>query len=62
MMIKVTCEVPDYSDPAQPSIKVHNNWNTKRMVEVEIDGKYYTVDGRDLITAIENCMSSNSLC
>lgn len=61
-MIKVTCELSDYSDPAMPCIKVHNNWISKRRVELEVDGKRYTVDGHDLITAVENCMSTNNLC
>ena len=61
-MIKVTCHIEDYSDPKMPSIKVHNHWNTKRMVELEVDGKRYTVVGEDLITAIENAMNTNSLC
>ena len=61
-MIKVTCQLEDYSSPAMPSIKVHNHWNTKRQIELEVDGKRYTVDGQDLITAVENCMNTNSLC
>ena len=60
-MVKVTCQLEDYSTPAKPSIKIHNHWNTKRMVEIEIDGKRYTVCGSDLITAVENCMNTNSL-
>ena len=61
-MIKVTCQLEDYSSPVMPCIKVHNNWISKRLVELEVDGKRYTVDGRDLITAVENCMNINSLC
>lgn len=29
-MIKVTCQLEDYSSPAMPNIKVHNNWCTKK--------------------------------
>lgn len=57
--MKVTCEIKDYSDPAQPSIRVHNAWNYKStMVELEVDGKKYTVKGRELISAIEKCLIS----
>lgn len=60
-MVRVTCELDDYSTPAQPSIRVHNHWNSKRFVELEIDSKRYTVSGNDLIEAIKNCMNTNSL-
>lgn len=59
-MIKVTCQLQDYSDPAMPSIKVHSHWPSRQQVELEVDGKRYTVDGRDLITAVENAMHTNS--
>ena len=59
-MIKVTCQISDYSIPAQPEIKIHNHWADSRMVEIEIDGKRYTVSGRDMIQAIQNCMVTNS--
>lgn len=61
-MVKVSCALEDYSDPRKPPIKVHNHWNTKKMVELEVDGKRYTVVGEDLITAIKNAMNTNSLC
>ena len=53
--IKVTCELKDYSDPAQPQIRVHNHWNIDRLVELEVDGKRYTVCADELRRAIENC-------
>ena len=53
--IKVTCEIKDYSDPAQPQIRVHNHWNYNSLVELEVDGKRYTVNADDLRRAIENC-------
>lgn len=56
--MKVTCEIRDYSEPAQQSIRVHNHWNIDRFVELEIDGKRYTVLGYELIEAIKNCMNS----
>lgn len=61
-MIKVTCQLDDYSSLSMPSIKVHNNWNTKRNVDLEIDGERYTVNGYDLIQAVQNAMNTNSLC
>ncbi len=61
-MVTVTCQLEDYSTPAMPRIKVHSHWNTKRHVELEVDGKRYTVVGQDLITAVENAMHTNSLC
>lgn len=57
MRIKVTCEVPECSDTAKASIRVHNHWNRKDLVEIEIDGKRYTVDGNSLKTAVDNCMN-----
>lgn len=57
MRIKVTCEVPECSDTAKESIRVHNNWNRKDLVEIEINGKRYTVDGESMKTAIDNCMN-----
>ena len=57
--MEVTCEIKDYSDPAQPKIKVHNAWNYKNtMVELEVDGKTYTVKGSELIGAINKCLLS----
>lgn len=61
-MIKVSCQLEDYSTPPRPPVFVHNHWSTKRLVELEVDGTRYTVDGRDLIQAVENAMNTNSLC
>ena len=60
-MVKVTCQIEDYSNPSMPCIKVHNSWLTKRQVELEVDGKRYTVDGDELITAVKNCMNTGLL-
>lgn len=55
----VTCEINDYSNPSQPKIKVHNAWNySDTMVELEVDGKRYTVKGYELIGAIQKCLLS----
>ena len=58
-MIKVTCQLPDYSDPAQPEILVHSHWCDRNMVVLEVDGVRYTVSGEDLKSAIDNCRHNN---
>ncbi len=57
-MIKVSCEIEDYSESRKPNIKIHNHWKSNSFVELEIDGKRYTIDGRELKTAIDNCMNT----
>ena len=55
MSIDVTSKLHDYSDPAMPPIKVHSSWSyTSRFVELEVDGKRYTVSADELKRAIEN--------
>lgn len=55
----VTCEINDYSNPSQPKIKVHNAWcYSDEMVELEVDGKRYTVKGSELIGATNKCLLS----
>lgn len=57
--MEVTCKINDYSNPSQPSIKVHNSWiYSSTMVELEVDGKRYTVKGSELIGAINKCLLS----
>ena len=55
--IKVTCEIHDYSNPAQPAIRVHSHWCYGGEVEIEIKDERYTVDGRELIEAIKKAMN-----
>lgn len=57
MRIKVTCEVSECSDTAKPNIRVHNHWNRKDLVEIEVEGKRYMVEGSSLKRAIDNCMN-----
>lgn len=57
MRIKVTCEVPELSDTTKAIIRVHNHWNRKDLVEIEVDGKRYTVEGNGLENAVDNCMN-----
>ena len=57
-MIKVTCEVSTYSETATPNIRVYNHWNDKDKVEIEIDGKRYTVVADDMIRAVNNCTNT----
>ena len=55
--MNVTCEINDYSNPVQPKIKVHNAWcYSDTMVELEVEGKRYTVKGIELIWAINKCL------
>ena len=58
--MKITCEVKDYSNPAMMNIRVHNHWCESDKVEIEVEGKRYTVIGREMIEAIKNCMNTGS--
>ena len=51
--MKVTVEIKDYSNPAQPCIRVHNAWAKPEMVELEINGERYTVSSEELISAVK---------
>ena len=51
--MNVTCEINDYSKPAMPPIRIHNAWNYYGMVELEVDGKRYTVNADELISAVQ---------
>lgn len=55
--MKVTCEIRDFSEPAKPSVRVHNSWKSNGFVELEVEGKRYTVLGYELIESIKNCMN-----
>lgn len=57
-LVKVTCQIEDYSEPRKESLKVHSHRNISRLVELEIDGKRYTVNGNELKTAIDSCMNT----
>ena len=48
----VTCEIDDYSNPAQPRIRVHNSWHDGIKVELEVNGERYTVNAEELISAV----------
>lgn len=56
-MIKVACEINDYSETEKPNIKIHSHWSNRSLIELEIDGTRYTVDGWELKRAIDNCMN-----
>ena len=58
-MIKVSCELRDYSVPAKANIRVHSHWNSNRLVELEVNGERFTVNGGDLIEAVKNCSNTN---
>lgn len=62
-MIKVTCQVDDYSNnEKRAEIYVRNYWCDSRMVAIEVNGVKFIVSGKDMIQAIRNCMESNSMC
>lgn len=50
--MKVTCEISDYSSPQMPRIRIHNAWKDSGKVELEVDGKRYTVIASELISAV----------
>lgn len=51
--MKVTCEIKDYSNPAQQNIRIHNAWNDSGKVEIEVGGKRYKVVADEIISAIK---------
>ncbi len=55
--IKVTCQVDNYDDPQKASIKIDNHWVDNTMIVITVGEQERTVLGRDLITAIRNCMN-----
>ena len=54
--MKVTCLITNYSNTQE--IKVHSNAILKmgNHVDIEVNGKRYEVDGKELIQAIKKCM------
>lgn len=60
-MVKVTCKLTDYSDQVKPEIIVHNHWNNNKFVEIEVDGKRFTILGQDMIEAVKNAMNTNKV-
>jgi len=57
-MIKITCQVDTYNEPAKPSIKIHAHWNEPEKVVIEYDDIKLTVVAKDIITAIYNCTNT----
>lgn len=45
-MIKVTCRLETYGDKATNSILVHNHWNEREKVELEVAGERYKNAGK----------------
>ena len=60
-MVKVTCKITDYSNPAKPEIIVHNHWNNQGFVEIEVEGERFTILGQDMIEAVKNAMNTNKV-
>jgi hypothetical protein len=57
-MIKVTCRVESYDNPAKPPMLVNNHWNDNNMVELIIGDEKIIVLAKDLQAAIENCTNT----
>ena len=55
--IKNTSQINTYNEPAKPSLKIHNHWNQREFVELEIEGERLVVSGLELKQAIDNCMN-----
>ena len=51
--MRVTIIIRDFSNPAQPSICVHDAWPNGDRAELEIEGKRYTVNADELISALQ---------
>lgn len=58
-MLKVTCEVTDYSDPAKASMRVNSDWNDPRFVELRIGNEVRRVYAADLKSAVDNASNTN---
>lgn len=41
----------------KPNIRVHNSWLRGTLVEIEVEGSRYTVDGNEIKRAVDNCMN-----
>ena len=54
-MIKVTCKVEAYDEPAKSSITIHSHWHDNDKVEIVIEEEIRTVLAKDLIAAVNNC-------
>jgi hypothetical protein len=57
-MVKVTCRIDNYDEPAKASILVNSHWNNDKLVVLEIEDIKITVKARDLETAIKNCTNT----
>jgi hypothetical protein len=57
-MVKVTCQVNSYDDPAKQSLMLHNHWNDSNMVVLKIDEIEITVKAKELKAAIDNCTNT----
>lgn len=51
--MQVTVDITDYSNPAQPGIRIHNAWCDGSKAELEIDGKRYRVSIDEMISALQ---------
>lgn len=59
-MIKVNCEIKSTVNYKDFIIKMSSYFNDRGKVELEIDGEKYIVSGKDLVTAVNNCLNINN--
>tara|TARA_R100001143_G_scaffold61969_1_gene64025 strand:+ start:1230 stop:1427 length:198 start_codon:yes stop_codon:yes gene_type:complete len=61
--ININCEINTYPNELEDKgkVRVKNHWQSSEKVVIFFDDKSVTVLGRDLITAIENCMNCGDL-
>lgn len=58
-MVKVTCQIEECSDKRKSDILVHNHWNERAKIILEINGEKYVVFGNELTEAVKNCMNTS---
>jgi hypothetical protein len=57
-MIKVTCKVKSYDEPAKTDVTVNNHWYNNGMVEIVIGDEKREVSAKELKAAIDNCTNT----
>jgi hypothetical protein len=57
-MVRVTCELQTYDEPAKHSIRVHSHWNMNDRVVIEVNGEKVTIIAKDMIAAVQNCTNT----
>ena len=64
-MIKIKQEIHVYyldgdeTFVSGPIVQINSHWNRNEIVEIEVGGHRYGVNGDDLLVAIKNAMNTN---